>query len=117
MERILIIGANGQIGSELVTALAEQHGAAKVLATDIGASNVYGAARYAQLDVLDKARLMSLVEEEGVTQVYQLAALLSATGEQAPLRAWSLNMDGLLNILEVGGARRVAGKPQKIFFA
>jgi hypothetical protein len=46
MERILIIGANGQIGSELVSALADKHGAANVLATDIGADNVYGAARY-----------------------------------------------------------------------
>ncbi|THC46721.1 NAD-dependent epimerase/dehydratase family protein [Massilia sp. Mn16-1_5] len=116
MERILIIGANGQIGSELVTALAEQHGAANVLATDIGSNNVYGAARYAQLDVLDKARLMSLVEEEGVTQVYQLAALLSATGEQAPLKAWTLNMDGLLNILEVARERGEAGKPLKVFW-
>ncbi|MFC5478334.1 NAD-dependent epimerase/dehydratase family protein [Massilia suwonensis] len=116
MERILIIGANGQIGSELVSALAEQHGAANVLATDIGANNVYGAARYAQLDVLDKARLMALVEEEGVTQVYQLAALLSATGEQAPLKAWTLNMDGLLNILEVARERGEAGKPLKVFW-
>ena len=116
MERILIIGANGQIGSELVTALAEQHGAANVLATDIGINNVYGAARYAQLDVLDKARLMALVEEEGVTQVYQLAALLSATGEQAPLKAWTLNMDGLLNILEVARERLQAGKPLKVFW-
>ena len=116
MERILIIGANGQIGSELVSALAEQHGAANVLATDIGANNVYGAARYARLDVLDKARLMSLVEEEGVTQVYQLAALLSATGEQAPLKAWTLNMDGLLNILEVARERLEAGKPLKVFW-
>jgi len=116
MERILIIGANGQIGSELVTALAQQHGAANVLATDIGSNNVYGAARYAQLDVLDKARLMSLVEEEGVTQVYQLAALLSATGEQAPLKAWTLNMDGLLNILEVARERGEAGKPLKVFW-
>ncbi|KQQ97493.1 NAD-dependent epimerase/dehydratase family protein [Massilia sp. Leaf139] len=116
MERILIIGANGQIGSELVSALAEQHGAANVLATDIGANNVYGAARYAQLDVLDKERLMALVEEEGVTQVYQLAALLSATGEKAPLKAWTLNMDGLLNILEVARERGEAGKPLKVFW-
>jgi len=116
MERILIIGANGQIGSELVSALAEQHGAANVLATDIGANNVYGAARYAQLDVLDKERLMALVEEEGATQVYQLAALLSATGEQAPLKAWTLNMDGLLNILEVARERGEAGKPLKVFW-
>ena len=116
MERILIIGANGQIGSELVSALAEQHGAGNVLATDIGTTNVYGAARYAQLDVLDKARLAALVADEGVTQVYQLAALLSATGEKAPLKAWSLNMDGLLNILEVARERLEAGKPLKVFW-
>jgi nucleoside-diphosphate-sugar epimerase len=116
MERILIIGANGQIGSELVSALAEQHGAANVLATDIGANNVYGAARYAQLDVLDKERLAALIEEEGTTQVYQLAALLSATGEKAPLKAWTLNMDGLLNILEVARERGEAGKPLKVFW-
>ena len=116
MERILIIGANGQIGSELVSALAEQHGAANVLATDIGTDNVYGAARYAQLDVLDKERLMALVVDEGVTQVYQLAALLSATGEKVPLKAWTLNMDGLLNILEVARERLEAGKPLKVFW-
>ncbi len=61
MERILIIGANGQIGSELVGALAERHGAHNVIASDIGANNAYQAARYTQLDVLDKARLAKLV--------------------------------------------------------
>jgi len=116
MERILIIGANGQIGSELVTALAEKHGAGNVLATDIGSTNVYGAARYAQLDVLDKERLAAVVQDEGVTQVYQLAALLSATGEKAPLKAWTLNMDGLLNILEIARERGEAGKPLKVFW-
>ncbi|MDB5747350.1 MAG: NAD-dependent epimerase [Massilia sp.] len=116
MERILIIGANGQIGSELVSALAERHGAGNVLATDIGTANVYGAARYAQLDVLDKERLASVIADEGVTQVYQLAALLSATGEKAPLKAWTLNMDGLLNILEVARERLEAGKPLKVFW-
>lgn len=116
MERILIIGANGQIGSELVAALAERHGADKVLASDIGSNNVYGAARYTQLDVLDKARLEQLIDSEGITQVYQLAALLSATGEKAPLKAWTLNMDGLLNILEVARERAEAGKPLKVFW-
>jgi len=116
MERILIIGANGQIGSDLVTALAEKHGVDNVLATDIGANNVYGAARYAQLDVLDKERLAAVVQDEGVTQVYQLAALLSATGEKAPLKAWTLNMDGLLNILEVARERGELGKPLKVFW-
>jgi nucleoside-diphosphate-sugar epimerase len=116
MERILVIGANGQIGSELVGALAQQHGAANVVASDIGATNTYGAARYTQLDVLDKARLAQLVADEGITQVYQLAALLSATGEQAPLKAWTLNMDGLLNILEVARERGEAGKPLRVFW-
>jgi nucleoside-diphosphate-sugar epimerase len=116
MERILIIGANGQIGSELVTALAEKHGAANVIASDIGTDNRFGAQRYVQVDVLDKARVAQLVADEGITQVYQLAALLSATGEKAPLKAWTLNMDGLLNILEIARERGEAGKPLKIFW-
>ncbi len=116
MERILIIGANGQIGSELVGALAQQHGTANVIASDIGANNVYGAVRYTQLDVLDRERLARLVADEGITQVYQLAAMLSATGEQAPLKAWTLNMDGLLNILEVARERGAIGKPFRIFW-
>ncbi|MES2149092.1 MAG: NAD-dependent epimerase/dehydratase family protein [Pseudomonadota bacterium] len=116
MERILIIGANGQIGSELVGALADKHGSANVIASDIGATNVYGAARYLRLDVLDKDALGKLVADEGITQVYQLAALLSATGEQAPLKAWTLNMDGLLNILEVARERGEAGKPLRVFW-
>ncbi len=116
MERILIIGANGQIGSELVGALAELHGADNVIASDIGTNNVYQAKRYTQLDVLDRARLATLVAEEGITQVYQLAALLSATGEQAPLKAWTLNMDGLLNILEVARERGEAGTPLRVFW-
>ena len=116
MERILIIGANGQIGSELVSALADKHGAQHVIASDIGQDNVYGAARYTRLDVLDKDAVMRLVVEEGVTQVYQLAALLSATGEKAPLKAWTLNMDGLLNILEIARERGEAGKPLKVFW-
>jgi nucleoside-diphosphate-sugar epimerase len=116
MERILIIGANGQIGSELVTALADKHGVDNVIASDIGTDNRFGAKRYAQVDVLDKARVAQLVQDESITQVYQLAALLSATGEKAPLKAWTLNMDGLLNILEIARERGEAGKPLKIFW-
>jgi nucleoside-diphosphate-sugar epimerase len=116
MERILVIGANGQIGSELVGALAQKHGANNVIATDIGANNVYNAARYQVLNVLDKEALAALVAEENITQVYQLAAMLSATGEAAPLKAWTLNMDGLLNILEVARERGVAGKPLRVFW-
>jgi nucleoside-diphosphate-sugar epimerase len=116
MERILIIGANGQIGSELVDALADQHGADNVIASDIGAESRFGAKRYAQIDVLDKTALAHFIAGESVTQVYQLAALLSATGEKAPLKAWTLNMDGLLNILEIARERGEAGKPLKVFW-
>lgn len=116
MERILVIGANGQIGSELVSALAVQHSADQIIASDIGMENMYGASRYQQLDVLDRDALMRVVEEHDITQVYQLAALLSATGEQMPLKAWTLNMDGLINILEVARERLEAGKPLRVFW-
>jgi nucleoside-diphosphate-sugar epimerase len=116
MERILVIGANGQIGSELVEALAAQHGANNVIASDVSPTNVHKAERYVQLNVLDKDTLASLVAEHGITQVYQLAAMLSATGEAAPLKAWTLNMDGLLNILEVARERNAVGKPLRIFW-
>jgi nucleoside-diphosphate-sugar epimerase len=116
MERILIIGANGQIGSELVAALADKHGADNVIASDIGTDNRFGAKRYTTVDVLDKAGVAQLIADEDITQVYQLAALLSATGEKAPLKAWTLNMDGLLNILEIARERGEAGKPLKIFW-
>lgn len=116
MERILVIGANGQIGSELVEALVLQHGADNVIAADIAPRSLFGAARYETLDVLDAARLAQVIEAGRITQVYQLAALLSVTGEQAPLKAWTLNMNGLLNILELARERTAAGKPLKVFW-
>ncbi len=116
MERILVIGANGQIGSELVAALAQQHGAENVIAADIGPRNLYGAARYEAIDVLDANLLARIVDSYAITQVYQLAALLSVTGEQAPLKAWTLNMNGLLNILEIARERTQTGKPLRVFW-
>ncbi len=116
MERILVIGANGQIGSELVEALAETHGEENVIAGDVGTRSLAGAHRYETLDVLDSARLKQVIESNEITQVYQLAALLSVTGEQAPLRAWTLNMNGLLNILEIARERMAAGKPLRVFW-
>jgi len=116
MERILVIGANGQIGSELVEALANQHGADNVVAADIRPESLYGAKIYEVIDVLNPERLGQVVAQYDITQVYQLAAMLSATGEQAPLKAWTLNMDGLLNILELARTRNEAGKPLKVFW-
>lgn len=116
MERLLVIGANGQIGSELVDALVQQYGRDNVIAADIAPSSHFGAAQYQVLDVLNTTRLAELVEKYDITQVYQLAAMLSATSEQAPLRAWTLNMDGLLNILELARLRNAAGKPLQVFW-
>lgn len=116
MERILVIGANGQIGSELVEALGARHGAGNVIAADIGPASLHGAAQYEHLDVLDRERVTELVDREDITQVVQLAALLSVTGEQEPMKAWTLNMNGLLNILEIARERGKTGKPLKVFW-
>ena len=116
MERILVIGANGQIGSELVAALVAQHGADHVIAADIGPRSLFGARRYEPVDVLDSNAVAHCIDNYGVTQVYQLAALLSVTGEQAPLKAWTLNMNGLLNILEIARERGQCGKPLRVFW-
>ena len=116
MERILVIGANGQIGNELVDALVAQHGADNVIAADIGPRSLFGARRYEPVDVLDSNAVAHCIEYYGVTQVYQLAALLSVTGEQAPLKAWTLNMNGLLNILEIARERGQSGKQLRVFW-
>jgi nucleoside-diphosphate-sugar epimerase len=116
MEKILVIGANGQIGSELVEALSAQHGAENVIAADIAPASATGVVRYEVIDVLDQKRLAEVIDNLGITQVYQLAALLSVTGEQVPLRAWTLNMNGLLNILEIARERGAAGKPLRVFW-
>jgi nucleoside-diphosphate-sugar epimerase len=77
---------------------------------------LYGAKIYEVVDVLNTDRLAEIHDKYEITQVYQLAALLSATGEKAPLKAWTLNMDGLLNILELARIRGEAGKPLKVFW-
>ena len=116
MERILIIGANGQIGSELVAALAKQHGPDNVIAADIGAGSLYGAICYETIDVLDANLVRHIIDRYNITQIYQLAAMLSVTGEQAPLKAWTLNIDGLLNILEIARERTQSGQPLRVFW-
>lgn len=103
MEKILVIGAAGQLGSELTKSLAELHGPEQVIATDLNenARSKFDFCRFEVLDVMNFEKLQSLVKSESITQIYHLAAVLSATGEQKPLFAWKLNMDSLLSVLEL----------------
>ncbi len=99
--KILLVGANGQIGSELVEALVQAHGRQAVVSSDLApAGRVHGVVHEA-LDVTDAAALAQVARRHGITQVYLLAAALSARGEQHPTWAWDLNMKSLLNVLEL----------------
>lgn len=99
--RILVVGANGQIGTELTEALAARHGAAAVVSSDLAPQGRVPGIAHEALDVTDAAALAAVVKRHGITQVYLLAAALSASGEQHPQWAWNLNMGGLLNVLEL----------------
>lgn len=100
LEQMIITGANGQLGTELTSELRKRYGAANVIATDIRRPAVTDP-DFRLLDVMDREALRALVADTHATTIYHLAAFLSASGEQRPLQAWDLNMQGLLNVLEV----------------
>lgn len=102
-DTILVIGANGQIGSELVEELRRIHGNNNVIATDIkpATSELLHNGPFEQVDVLDFPKVNDIIRKHNVRQVYLLAALLSATAEQKIKSAWKLNMEGLLGLLDI----------------
>ena len=108
---VLVIGARGQLGTELVVALRQAFPERRVIAADLHAPESESIDSIS-LDVLDREALEAVVRDHQVQEVYQLAALLSARGEQDPMLAWRVNMDGLLNVLEL--ARR--GLVRKVFW-
>ncbi len=110
-DNILVIGANGQIGSVLTAALREVYGTYRVLATDIRPP-LQESGPFEILDACQGEALDQLVHRKSITQIYHLAAILSASGEQDPLRAWNVNMTSLLNVLEIARQRHVA----KVYF-
>lgn len=102
-DRILVIGACGQIGVELTLELRKIYGGANVVASDLREENplLTGTGPYVSLDVMNKEMLHVQIIRQNITQIYLLAAILSATGEKNPNLAWHLNMQSLLNVLEI----------------
>jgi nucleoside-diphosphate-sugar epimerase len=101
MKKILVTGATGQLGSDLVVALRQRYGTSQVIASgrhDITPAN--GFSPYEVLDVTDSQHLQSLIEQYHVGTIYHLAGVLSAKGEQHPDRCWDVNINGLRNVLE-----------------
>jgi nucleoside-diphosphate-sugar epimerase len=113
-EKILVIGASGQIGVELTLALRKIYGNANVIASDLREQNplLEGTGPYVSLDVMNKEMLHVQVIRQNITQIYLLAAILSATGEKNPSLAWHLNMQGLLNVLDIAREEKL----QKIYW-
>jgi nucleoside-diphosphate-sugar epimerase len=107
MPKILLIGANGQIGTELAAALAGRHGRQAVITSDLAPQGKLPELAHEALDCTDIGALTQIVERHGVTQIYHLAAALSARGEKHPMWAWDLNMKGLLNVLEVARSHKL----------
>ncbi len=97
-DKILIVGSQGQIGLELTQELRAIYGNDNVIASDVKAPEQSNGP-FETLDVMDKNRLDEIFKKHNVTQVYLLAALLSATAEKNPRFAWDLNMEGLFNVL------------------
>jgi nucleoside-diphosphate-sugar epimerase len=103
MENILIIGAAGQIGSELTLELRKTYGSEHVFATDIkqAPKDITEGGPFQILDVMDDKRLIHFVIRHKITQIYHLAAVLSGNAERIPIQAWHINMDSLMNILDL----------------
>lgn len=108
-ERILVIGACGQIGVELTLALRNIYGGVNVVASDLREEHelLKGTGPYVSMDVMNKEMLHVQVIRQHFTQIYLLAAILSATGEKNPPLAWNLNMTGLLNVLDIAREEKI----------
>lgn len=108
-KKILVIGAAGQIGSELTMKLRGLFGNDNVIASDIknAGEELMNSGTFELADATDKARIESMVDSHKITDVYLMAAMLSATAEKIPMKAWNLNMDSLFNILNLAKDKKI----------
>lgn len=114
MKKILVIGAAGQIGTDLTIELRNRFGAENVIATDIkmASEEVMNGGPFENLDAMDKKRIAAVLEEYEITEIYHLAAILSGNAEKNPRWAWDLNMNSLFNVLDIAKEKGV----NKIFW-
>ncbi|WP_439131526.1 NAD-dependent epimerase/dehydratase family protein [Polaribacter sp.] len=107
--RILVLGASGQIGTELTQKLRLLYGNTQVIASDIrnGSDEMMASGPFEIIDATDKATILKVVQKYKVTQVYLLAAMLSATAEKHPQQAWNLNMNSLLAVLDLAKEKHI----------
>ena len=108
-QTILVLGASGQIGSELIEKLRTVYGSAHVVASDIrnGSPSLMNSGPFEIIDATDKEAIFAIVKKYNVTQIYLLAAMLSATGEKFPQKAWNLNMTSLLAVLDLAKDKHI----------
>lgn len=111
-KKILVLGSSGQIGTELVEGLRARFGAESVVASDIKEPQVKQDGPFVLVNAMDRHGIERIIDKQGISEVYLLAALLSATAEKDPAFAWKLNMESLLIILEL--ARE--GRLQKVYW-
>jgi nucleoside-diphosphate-sugar epimerase len=107
--KILVIGAGGQLGAELTQALWSRYGRDNIIGTDIkDPGGIVSQYNFEILDVLNQKLLLDFIRKNKITQIYHIAAVLSATGEKNPKFAWHLNMDGLIHVLDAAVEFKVA---------
>lgn len=114
MKNILITGASGQIGSDLTIELRRLFGNNNVIASDIkpGTPEIMENGPFETVDVMDKKRIVEVVDKYNITEIYHLAAILSGNAEKNPKWAWDINMTSLFNVLDIGKEKGI----KKIFW-
>lgn len=114
MKKILVLGAAGQIGTDLTIELRKRFGNKNVIAADLqnAAYEIMQAGGFEYADVLNKSKIESIVDKYQITEIYHLAAILSAKGEEKPKLTWNVNMNGLFNVLELARKKKI----QKVFW-